>query len=81
VSVSGAALRGSVAGSIGTLAMDLLWYSPYRRERGAAPFHDWEVTRDVRCASSPAGATRIDEKRRRSQVRPSRSPAGVSPLT
>ena len=44
----GPLLRGAVAGSIGTLAMDLLWYSRYRREGGAGPFHDWEVTREVR---------------------------------
>jgi hypothetical protein len=41
-------LRGAVAGSIGTLAMDLLWYSRYRRAGGAGPFREWEITRDVR---------------------------------
>jgi hypothetical protein len=41
-------LRGAVAGSIGTLAMDLLWYARDRREGGAGPCRDWEITRDVR---------------------------------
>lgn len=55
--VLGPLLRRATAGSIGTLAMDLLWYSRYRREDGASTFGDWEVTRDVRSwAEAPAPA-------------------------
>ena len=39
--------RGLAAGVIGTLAMDLLWYSRYRRGGGEGAFANWEVTRDV----------------------------------
>ncbi len=39
--------RGIVAGAIGTLAMDALWYSRYRREGGEGRFADWEVTKPV----------------------------------
>jgi len=44
----GTALRGAAAGAIGTVAMDLLWYSRYRRGGGEDRFRDWEITRDVR---------------------------------
>ena len=39
--------RGAVAGAIGTLAMDLVWYTRYRRGGGEDEFADWEVTGDV----------------------------------
>lgn len=35
-------LRGAVAGAAGTLAMDLLWWSRYRRDGGEDGFTDWE---------------------------------------
>jgi hypothetical protein len=48
VTILGPVLRGAVAGAIGTVAMDLLWYSRYRRGGGASPFSEWEFTREVR---------------------------------
>jgi hypothetical protein len=39
--------RGAAAGAIGTLAMDLVWYSRYRRGGGEAELADWEITKDV----------------------------------
>ncbi len=41
------AARGVVAGVLGTLAMDLLWYSRYRRGGGSDPFGAWEVTSEL----------------------------------
>ena len=41
-------LRGAVAGSIATLAMDFLWYARDRREGGGGSFREWEITREVR---------------------------------
>lgn len=35
-------LRGALAGVAGTLAMDLLWWSRYRRGGGDDGFTDWE---------------------------------------
>lgn len=35
-------VRGAVAGTAGTLAMDLLWWSRYRRGGGEDGFTDWE---------------------------------------
>ncbi len=35
---------GMVAGAVGTLAMDLLWYSRYRRGGGDDRFSDWELS-------------------------------------
>ncbi len=39
-----AALRGAVAGGAGTLAMDLLLHSRYRRGGGDDGFKDWELS-------------------------------------
>ncbi len=40
---TGAVLRGLVAATVGTLAMDLLWYSRYKRQGGEQSFVDWEL--------------------------------------
>ena len=37
------AARGAVAGAAGTLAMDLVWYSRYRRAGGTQGFWAWET--------------------------------------
>lgn len=43
-SIIGAASLGTLAGSIGTLAMDLVWYARHKREGGEGGFADWEFT-------------------------------------
>ena len=40
-------LLGLAAGTIGTLAMDAVWYRRYRRGGGRSAFHAWDVTREV----------------------------------
>jgi hypothetical protein len=40
----GAIVRGALAGAIGTIAMDLLWYSRYRRSGGDTGFIEWEFS-------------------------------------
>lgn len=40
----GAVVRGIIAGAGGTLAMDLLWYSRYRRGGGEDGFADWDLS-------------------------------------
>ncbi|BBU24384.1 hypothetical protein [Mycobacterium xenopi] len=40
----GAVLRGALAGAVGTLAMDLLWYRRYRRQGGDSGFAAWETS-------------------------------------
>jgi hypothetical protein len=40
----GAVLRGLVAGAVGTIAMDSLWYARYRRGGGESRFVDWEFS-------------------------------------
>lgn len=54
--------RGVVAGVLGTLAMDLLWYARYRRGGGKDPFPAWELTAQVMdwdAAPAPARMGRI----------------------
>jgi hypothetical protein len=38
----GAVGRGALAGAVGTVAMDLVWYVRYRRGGGDQPFLEWE---------------------------------------
>ncbi|BCQ10652.1 hypothetical protein JMUB5695_04111 [Mycobacterium heckeshornense] len=40
----GAVLRGALAGAVGTLAMDLLWYRRYKRQGGDSGFVAWETS-------------------------------------
>src|SRR3954471_7325065 len=53
--------RASIAGAIGTLAMDLVWYSRYRRGGGTEGFPAWEFTGGVESwddAPAPAQVAR-----------------------
>ena len=43
----GAVARGLVAGAVGTLAMDALWFSRYRRAGGDSDFAEWEFSSTV----------------------------------
>jgi hypothetical protein len=53
----GAALRGAVAGAVGTAAMDAVWYARYRRGGGDKPPLQWEFTLQVdRWEQAPAPA-------------------------
>ena len=40
----GAAVRGAIAGTAGTLAMDAVWYRRYRRGGGTQTFAEWEFS-------------------------------------
>ncbi len=40
----GAVTRGLVAGAVGTLAMDLVWFARYKRGGGEDSFGDWEFS-------------------------------------
>lgn len=39
-----AGIRGLVAGAVGTLAMDLVWYRRYKCGGGESKFLDWEFS-------------------------------------
>ncbi len=43
----GAVARGLVAGTVGTLALDLVWYVRYRRGGGKSGFREWEFSSTV----------------------------------
>lgn len=38
------AAAGAIAGAVGTLAMDLIWYARHRQGDGDEPFTDWEFS-------------------------------------
>jgi hypothetical protein len=43
----GAIARGLAAGAVGTAAMDLVWFSRYKRGGGEASFLAWEFSADI----------------------------------
>jgi hypothetical protein len=43
-----AAVRGAIAGALGTASMDALWYLRYRRGCGKSSFGDWETSADLK---------------------------------
>lgn len=43
----GAIARGAVAGAVGTAAMDLIWFTRYRRGGGTSNLVDWEFSKGV----------------------------------
>ena len=45
--VLGPVLRGVVAGAVGTLARDMLWYARYREDGGDSRFRDWEFSSEL----------------------------------
>ena len=49
-------LKGVVAGAVGTLAMDLVWYSRYRRSGGDDSFTGWEFASSSVDSFEDAGA-------------------------
>jgi hypothetical protein len=54
---AGVVARGVVAGAVGTLAMDALWYARYRRDGGSDRFGAWEFSTNLKDwdnASAPA---------------------------
>ena len=52
-----AGVRGLIAGAVGTLAMDLVWYIRYKRSDGSSDFLTWETASGLDSwddASAPA---------------------------
>ena len=43
----GAVWRGVLAGAVGTIAMDLLWFYRYKRGGGESGFLDWELSTEA----------------------------------
>ena len=52
----GALSRGLLAGALGTLAMDLVWFRRYRGGGGTSSFGDWEFSAGLTWDSAPAPA-------------------------
>lgn len=56
-SLVGSAVKGAVAGAVGTLAMDLVWYRRFRKGGGSQAFVEWETsdgTEGYESAGAPA---------------------------
>ncbi len=50
------AVRGAIAGLVGTAAMDLVWYSRYQRGGGTQRLHEWEFSSGLTWDTAPAPA-------------------------
>jgi hypothetical protein len=56
LTVLGAVTRGVVAGAVGTVALDLVWFTRYKRAGGERGFWQWDTGADVKTwgdASAP----------------------------
>ncbi len=50
------AVRGAIAGAVGTAAMDLVWYARYRRGGGDRSVLEWEFSKGLTWDNAPAPA-------------------------
>lgn len=58
----GAIARGVAAGAVGTLAMDLVWYSRYRRGGGEDRFTDWEFSASTKSFDDAGAPAQIGKR-------------------
>lgn len=56
------ATRGVVAGMVGTLAMDLLWWWRYRRDGGEDGFADWEFATSTTSFDQASAPGRVGQR-------------------
>jgi hypothetical protein len=54
--------RGALAGAIGTLALDAVWYARYRRGGGDGSFPDWEFVHDLKDWSDAPAPGQVGRK-------------------
>jgi hypothetical protein len=60
--IVGRAVRGAIAGAIGTAAMDLVLYGRYRRGGGKHSFPRWELAGDVMGWADASSPGRLGQK-------------------
>ncbi len=58
----GAVVGGAIAGALGTLAMDLVWYRRYRRGGGTSSFTDWEFSSGVDSYEQAAAPAQVGRR-------------------
>ncbi len=58
----GAVVKGAIAGAAGTLAMDLLWYTRYRRGGGETGFIDWELSSSTTSYEKAAAPAQVGKR-------------------
>lgn len=58
----GTIVKGAVAGAVGTLAMDLLWYRRYRQGGGEDGFTDWEFATGVQDFDNAGAPAQVGRK-------------------
>lgn len=58
----GAIVRGAIAGAVGTLVMDLVWYARYRRDGGDQPFLDWELSTSTDSYDEAAAPAKVGRR-------------------
>lgn len=58
----GAAVTGAIAGVVGTLAMDLVWYRRYRNSGGQDSFIDWEFSTNTEGYDDAAAPAKVGKR-------------------
>jgi len=57
-----AVVGGAVGGTVGTMAMDLVWYRRYRRAGGEAGFSQWEFSTSVESYEEAAAPAKVGKR-------------------
>ncbi|MGI9658342.1 MAG: hypothetical protein ACR2OD_05490 [Gaiellaceae bacterium] len=55
-------VQGAIAGTVGTVAMDLVWYARHRRGGGSTPFVDWELSRTTTSYDNAAAPAQVGKR-------------------
>lgn len=58
----GSVVAGVVAGAVGTLAMDLVWYRRYRRGGGTDSFTEWEFSSEIDSYEQAAAPAQVGRR-------------------
>ncbi len=58
----GAVVRGALAGAVGIVAMDLVWYARYRKGGGDDTFTDWEFSSSTLTWESAAAPAQVGKR-------------------
>lgn len=76
-----AILKGAVAGIAGTLAMDLVWFSRYRKSGGEQTFVEWDLASDVDGYDNASAPAQVGKRVVEGLLQTELDPKTAAPMT
>ena len=77
----GVIVRGVAAGLVGTLAMDLVWYSRYRKAGGGDGFARWDLAADVKDYEDAPAPAQVGKRIAEGLLQTDLDPRTARPMT